>query len=126
MDIILTICCKEKDKSDGLTPAINRYLSQRISTVNEIAASCGKEFFILSGKFGVIHSLTPIPWYDKRLDEQDVKEISKLVIFQLQSYDIKSIEFYGRSRDTEGWGAYFKTLDNACGELKIQLKEFIL
>ncbi len=126
MDIIVTTCCKEKDMSSQFLPAIARYKSIRIEKISTISIEAKKELFFLSGKFGIIHKQTPIPWYDKRLLTNEVTLLKALVKFQLNNYDIKRIDFYARDRQIDGWEPYYQVLENACKELNIVLTIYII
>ena len=72
--LVCTICSRDKDRREGLLPAIERYNSPRIYKVFALAQERGHAFAILSGKYGLLAPETPIPYYDKLLKEADGEE----------------------------------------------------
>ncbi len=126
MDIIVTCCCKEKDLSQQLIPAVERYKSTRIKIVHDIALREKKELFFLSGKFGLIHSLTPIPWYDKILLPEEVNMMKDTVKFQLVNYEIKKVNFYVKEINEKDPDPYYQTIQLACRELNIGLQVYYI
>ena len=122
MEIILTTCCKDKDSSKNLISAIKRYQDPRIRLVRKISSRKNSELFFLSGKFGLIHSETPIPWYDKPLLKDDVQKLRHIVKFQIKNYDIKKVYFYGESKKKKGWRPYYQLIEKACKDLGISLE----
>lgn len=69
-----------------MIPAIERYTSPRIAKSREFAESISADFFILSGKFGLLSPSEPIPWYDQLMSEDDVDEMSQRISKQLEIY----------------------------------------
>lgn len=126
MEIILTTCCKEKKDSEKLLPAHVRYTHPRIHKVLKIAQHQNKELFFLSGKFGLIHKDTPIPWYDQILSDDDVPVITNLTIIQLKNYLISDVIFYAYPRVTEGWENYYQVIEDSCKYNGIKLTSLIV
>ena len=73
--LVCTICCREKDRAEGLLPALRRYRSSRIKTVSSLARKAGWPFAILSGEYGLISADEPIPYYDRLMGEDDLGKI---------------------------------------------------
>jgi hypothetical protein len=121
MQIILTICSKEKTQSTELQPAILRYLSKRISDVQVIAEREKVPFYIFSGKFGVIRADTPIPYYEKQVQLEDIPALSDLLIRQFETERIDAITFYAKDRHADGWEPYYQALEKACEKAHIVL-----
>ena len=67
-------------------PAIDRYTSLRIKHVHQLAIKKSCELLILSGKFGLIHALYPIDWYDQLLQPSEVNTMTEVVKKQLNEY----------------------------------------
>ena len=91
--LIATICCREKDRTEGLLPAIRRYRSDRIRKVHSLARKAGLSFAILSGQFGLIDGEEPIPYYDKLMGDDDLGEIIGLNTAFLENKGIRKVIF---------------------------------
>jgi len=121
MEILCTICCKEKRKHSGLLPARLRYISKRIDFVGQESRRLNVPYLIFSGKYGLIEPDYEIPDYDKLLKLEDVDEIKILLKQQLTEKRVSAITFYGRAKSTEGWGAYYAAIEQSCEELDIPI-----
>ena len=91
--IVCTICCRKKDRSDKLLPAIKRYKSKRIDAVAGLAREASLPLAILSGKYGLIDKDTPIPYYDKLMGEGDLGEIIAANIAFLEKNEVRKVIF---------------------------------
>ena len=91
--LVCTICCREKDRTDKLLPAIRRYKSERIKTVAGLARDAGLPLAILSGKYGLIDADQPIPYYDKLMGEGDLGEIIAANIAFLEKNEVGKVIF---------------------------------
>jgi len=99
MKALVTICSKNKSAKKGLVRARERYISQRIDKVVELAQQLSVPCFILSGKFGLISSETEIPWYDHLMQEKDINDIVKKSLDFLKDFnrtnpEITQLDFY--------------------------------
>ncbi|MDP8236219.1 MAG: hypothetical protein P9M08_07530 [Candidatus Erginobacter occultus] len=74
--VLATICCREKDRAEGLIPAVRRYRSRRIGRIAELAGEIGLELAILSGLYGLIDAEEPIPYYDRLMEEGDIARVT--------------------------------------------------
>ena len=103
-------------------PAIERYKSSRIQQVYFAAQSLNIDFFILSGKFGIISSKKMIPDYDFMLKKENVTEHSIKVESQLDSLEIKQIIFFMRSiLEDKTLKSYVESIKKACKNKGINL-----
>lgn len=106
-------------------PAKFRYLSSRISRVGDIAKSDGCPFYILSGEYGLISADKPIPYYDHLLVQDEVGELSSLVINQLGQCGCGDIDFYIKT-DDPNWKLYREVLRKSTNSSGIKLNEIVL
>ena len=104
MKIICTICSRTKKEDEGFIPAHTRYLGEHIKKVALIANKEKKPFFILSGKYGLIHQDEKISYYDYYLEGSAIEIFSKKVCDQLKENGIMEIDFYVEEKDS--WFPY--------------------
>ncbi len=121
MEYLCTTCCKAKREDDKLLPATQRYISERIEFVSDDSKRLKKPFIILSGKYGLIDSDLKIPWYDQKLEPENVADMVPILINQLAEKGVSKIIFYGKSPTTPGWKPYYDTLEQACDQLGIPI-----
>ena len=121
MEYICTTCCKDKKEDEGLLPATQRYLSERIEFVCSESRKLNKPFIILSGKYGFIDSDFEIPWYDQKLEPEDVEDFVPHLVEQLCRKEVSEITFYGRPPTTPGWKPYYDALEQSCNQLTIPI-----
>ena len=121
--IYITNCTRRKDPHPvNILSAVERYLGKNIKTVYDIALNHDREMFILSGKFGLIHSDELIPDYDKLLFSEDVKDLVKLVKQKLIQAKVKEVVFYSNGvHHDANLDPYHATIEYACEELNIDL-----
>ena len=96
MMIHATYCSAEKSSAPGEIPAIERYQSRRIYWVNQRALKHGEDFFILSGKHGLIKAQEEIAYYDYLLTSDALKDHIQLLSQQLSSRGIRQVTFFAR------------------------------
>lgn len=104
--------------------ALDRYLSPRIRHVYDESRTTGLPFRILSGKYGLLSPESPIPWYDKKLESDDVALILPAVTDQLTRENICKIRFY--RRDLPDWTPYTELMRKACEKTGIVLEEYLV
>ncbi len=80
-----TYCSAAKIMGDELMPALARYDSRRIKAVHEAASNVGSDFYIFSGKFGVLNPEDPIPFYDHLRVDDDVANMVAKAADQLKT-----------------------------------------
>ena len=93
MSTLVTYCSREKRPDKSPIPAIDRYVSDRITEVRRRANAENRPMLILSGLLGLIHPDTLIRYYDKLLLPQDVGEMVDLVAHQLLWLKVDSVEY---------------------------------
>lgn len=91
--LLVTICCREKDRAEGLLPAVRRYRSERIDRLARLAGEAGLPFAILSGFFGLIEAEEPIPYYDRLMSADDVERIAAAATEFLRERGIQEVIF---------------------------------
>lgn len=91
--IVCTICCREKDPSPGLLPALRRYRSRRITRAAALARRAGLPLAILSGKLGPVWAGEPIPHYDLLLLPAGVPRVRRRVAAFLRKNGITTVEY---------------------------------
>jgi hypothetical protein len=91
--IICTICCRDKDPSPELIPAVRRYRSKRIARAAALARKAGLPLVILSGKLGPVWADEPIPYYDLLLLPRAVKRGRRLIAVFLKKNGIRTIDY---------------------------------
>ncbi len=121
MEILCTICCKDKRTDPGLVPAIDRYRSGRIAFVNRESRVQGKPMFILSGKFGLLRPEDPIPWYDLKLEINAVPGLVPVIEGQLKEMKVTRITFYSHPKSDANWYPYHAALEQACQKRDISI-----
>ena len=121
--VFCTICCKKKNESSELIPAQQRYLSERIASVRELAEKEEMKFYILSGKLGFIHSSELIPYYDQRLLLDKAEVMTSTVVAQLKKLELNKVVFYGRLRHQfPAWIPYYDVIEKACAAAGVELE----
>ena len=120
--IFLTYCSAKKNHKSELLSAIERYKSLRIQQVNSAALTLNIDFYILSGKFGIISSKKMIPDYDFMLENENVAEHSIKVEAQLDSLEIEQMIFFTRSiLEDKNLKPYLELIKQACKNKKVSL-----
>ncbi|RMH59352.1 MAG: hypothetical protein D6679_02125 [Candidatus Hydrogenedentota bacterium] len=71
----MTYCSARKKNDQAPLPARERYVSPRIQRIEQKAKASGADFRILSGKFGLLAPDEKIPYYDKKLSEEDLSRM---------------------------------------------------
>ncbi|XKT75205.1 MAG: DUF6884 domain-containing protein [Patescibacteria group bacterium UBA2103] len=120
MKIICTICSKKKNTQTGFLPAKDRYLGDHINTASNISQKQKCEFFILSGKYGLIHAQEPIPYYDYLLTDDAADKLTEKVGAQIKENNITEIIFY--TENNPNWKPYEKVITSASEKLQVSLR----
>lgn len=119
---VCTYCSAHKSDLPEHMPAIERYQSERIFSINRLASWLNVPFFILSGKFGLISAQEKIPWYDHLLSMEEVHDHVQLVTEQLKELEISDLIFVGESVENDpNLAAYYQCIQSACKEVGIGL-----
>ena len=84
-------------------------------------------FLILSGKYGLLSSGDPIPYYDQLLIDDGVNELIDKVTPQLQKLSTSELTVYGKDKAiNQSWRPYYAVLHGACKKLGIPYSEKII
>jgi len=94
MKIFCTYCSKHKSNEELGLPALERYLDHRVDDLYGASTLLGYDFYILSGKFGLVHHSDSIPYYNHLLGDSEVEAHSELVQSQIINAGIKAITFF--------------------------------
>ncbi len=122
MKIYCTTCCKEKQQQPGEMPALDRYLDDRIKNIYNLAVKDGFPFRILSGEYGLLLPESSIPWYDKKLELNEVEILLPVVTTQLKQEKISEIYFYIKNpAEYPDWKPYRDVLKLGCEREGIDL-----
>ena len=125
--IFCTYCSRKKDPVDGLLPTMERYKSERIRSVHTAAQELGFETYILSGKYGLLFSNHPIPYYDYLLSQENVDSLTVTVEEQLIEHDITSVVFFAQSSKIDPNNKpYIEVVFQACANKNIEFSLIIL
>lgn len=117
-----TYCSKQKTTDEGEVPAIQRYQSQRIAQVNLKATIDGCPFFILSGKYGIIPSDYPLPYYDHLLTPDEVDAMSNQVGSQIKTFEISEIHYFSNDPQQDSTlQPYASVIEKSCRMAGIKL-----
>jgi len=121
MNAFCTYCSASKSREPGTIPAIQRYQSARIDTVHAAAQELGVEFYILSGKFGLISAQREIPYYDQLLENNGVLALAAQVKQQLLDYGLDSIVYFTRPlSSSEKLRPYLAAIRCACFDASVR------
>ena len=120
--VYITYCSKEKRTDSGLLQAADRYLSERITRISQLAEQDNAHFIILSGSYGFLLPSDKIPFYDHLLVDSEVADIANLVNSQIAKYPIKPTTIhYFQVPDDPYVGPYRRVVELACGFNNISL-----
>src|SRR3990167_2674119 len=124
--IVCSICSREKAAGPEPLPARERYSGSHIKLVEDIALEQGVQFFILSGKFGLLHAQERIGPYDFKLTEEGVGFLTARVFRQIVRlpFVIDEIQFYTKNKP--GGLPYKKGMEDAAAKTKTNLRVIYL
>ena len=79
--------------------------------------------WILSGRYGLIEPVTPIPWYDKLLLDRDVEDLMDACAQTLAESGIRSLVYYTASTERVADVApYLRLVQGSCLAARIPLR----
>ncbi|MEN8006650.1 MAG: hypothetical protein ABFS42_06510 [Candidatus Krumholzibacteriota bacterium] len=119
--LVVTYCSREKDPSQDLLPARDRYLSARIHAADEAASRLQFGFRILSGIYGLLEPDRMIPAYDHLLTADQVPDHARKTAGQLAESEARRVVFITRSTSVDpGAEPYRQSLQLACEAVGIE------
>jgi len=121
-EFLVTTCSKEKNPAAGLIPAIERYQHPRIEWVYLESKRLDLPMLILSGEFGLLRPIDPIPWYDHALGMDEVPDLVPKIALKLEEIKAESLRFYARPASVPGWAPYHAALNQACQKNAVDMK----
>ena len=125
--LLVTICCREKDRAEGLLPAVRRYRSERIERLARLAGEAGLPFAILSGLFGLIEAGEPIPYYDRLMSAEDVNRIAAAGTEFLRERGIQEVIFCLPDPSLDPHvGPYLESMERSAAAAGCRLRTFFL
>jgi hypothetical protein len=120
MNAFCTYCSASKSQESGSIPAIRRYQSSRIERVYTAADQLEIEFYILSGKFGLIFPNQPIPFYDHLLNREEVSALAELIAKQIREYRITRLVYFTKPlASNKNLVPYHDSLSIACKQVSL-------
>lgn len=122
MQVISTICSRNKSTLPGKIPAVERYQAPHIEKVAAIARYSGKPFYIPSGLFGLVESTQPLEHYDYVLPSTVVPQLASLVDGQMKQAGIECVTLYHEGSKMT-WLNYLRTMEEACAKGGVMLKK---
>jgi hypothetical protein len=119
----VTYCSAPKRENREPLPAIERYLSERILSVDQLARENGALFLILSGTYGLIERDAPLPYYDHLLAPEEIEPMSRLAIESLQKYGVTAIVWFTVDPNLDPFVTrYARVLEIAAAHLDLDLE----
>ena len=118
-----TYCSAPKRSTPGLLPAVERYLSTRIDDLHRRCQDDGQLLLILSGRYGLLRAVDPIPWYDQLLLPDDVPEMVARLTTQLAALAVGRIEYHTAPLSiAPAVAPYLRALQTACKQAGVTLE----
>ena len=109
--IVVTYCSRKKNRPDVvMMSAFTRYAGKHIAAAHQFAMEQKRELYFLSGLYGLIHSATPITYYDMYLSHVDVPLIQKVT---KQINDAHIVDIWYLTEGTAAVSAYDELLRRA-------------
>ena len=125
MHLTLTTCSAEKRRDAGLLPAALRYRHPRIALAREHALQTGQPLVILSGRYGLLSSWTPIAWYDHALRMQEVDRLIPRVAAFLTVRGVTEVDTFLSPPEAPGWAPYHALLNAATVRAQVAVTPFM-
>lgn len=122
MRINASYCSAPKRDDEGLLPAVERYLSERLQGLWSLGRREGAPLFILSGRFGLVAADEPIPWYDHLLVADEAPAMAARVAAQLRGLGIEAVVWHTASPAVApAVQPYLDVMSSACREAGAEL-----
>ncbi len=122
MKVLCSYCSAAKSRDEGPLAAVQRYDSDRLCALHRRGVAEGTPLHILSGRYGLLASDEPIPWYDHLLGPSEVAAMSGQVARSLRSLGVTTVEYHTASVAlVPQVGPYLEVMRAACAEARVAL-----
>lgn len=95
--LLILACSQRKREDKSLLPAVERYDGGSFRVLRKAQKDCSLlnriDTLILSAKYGLIESRTPIYHYEQRMDSNRAKQLKSQVAEVLQDYSSRSFDY---------------------------------
>ena len=116
--LYVTYCSGKKDEKEESIPAIESYDSDRIRWVYNLSIKANVKFAILSGVLGLVKPDEKIPYYNHKMNKDDVERIAKLIKWFLMAKKCEKIVYFTENPHSEPILKYYHaSLKKAIDEL---------
>jgi hypothetical protein len=122
--VYVTVCSREKDETPEPLQAIDRYKGSHIQKIEKEARSAGYQFFILSGKHGLLAPEDLVESYDYLLTVDNVGRLALKLVGQLWEKEISSVHFY--CKPGPRWFPYFAAMTKATSQAGVEFTNHII
>jgi tagatose-1,6-bisphosphate aldolase len=127
MKFICTYCSGPKDHDQSRLPAVQRYISERISQLHQQAQQQECGFMILSGEYGLLLADELIPWYDHLLAADEVAALVAKVTQRLKKQGVSALSYYTADpQQVVAVAPYIELIKQACISAEVVLTVEIL
>ena len=118
-----TYCSAPKRTTPDLLPAVERYVSTRITALWQACQEDGRPMLILSGQYGLLRPEDPIPWYDHLMAPEEVADMTARITAQLRALEISRIEYTtAKTSIAPAVIPYLAALSSACRNADVTLE----
>ncbi len=103
-------------------PPHQRYLSDRVWLVRQMAKDAGEDFAVITAEYGLVFEENYVPLHDHMLDMHEVEQLGKDVSRQLKRKGTSSVTFFIIPEEWSEGGAAYRynlVLQLACNLAKI-------
>lgn len=127
MDLVCTYCSAPKRRDPGPLPAVERYLSPRITGLHETAQREGRMFRILSGHYGLVAPDAPLDWYDHLLQPDEVSAMVPAVAAALTRIAVSRVIYHSANpAQVPAIRPYLEVMQQACNQAGVTLEIIFL
>ncbi len=117
MRILCSYCSAQKSRDEVPLAAVQRYDSERLRALHRRGVAEGTPLHILSGRFGLLASDEPIPWYDHLLSPAEVPAMTTTVAHGLRALGVTAVEYHTAAVPrVPQVGPYLEVMRAACAE----------
>jgi hypothetical protein len=80
--------------SNDPLPPHQRYLTDRVAYVYQLAKDAGEDFAVLSAEYGLVFGDQSVPFSDHGLSDDEVEKLAAVVAEEIEARGVKSITFW--------------------------------